>query len=164
MSRRCCGPLHCLALSMQVHCCGLMLLRHCCCSRTLSPMGLHSCCPCARLTPRCMPRCRRTIINAGYSPMSFFAKDYASYFKLAELLSLVDLSLVRVVGTWPDFQPRCCYSVATTAAAAAHCRRCSLTAQHAQCRVFACCDSWPPCSPRTPTDHQAGSAVQPVGR
>lgn len=27
--------------------------------------------------------------------MSFFAKDYASYFKLAELLSLVDLSLVR---------------------------------------------------------------------
>lgn len=39
--------------------------------------------------------CRRTIINAGYSPMSFFAKDYASYFKLAELLSLVDLSLVR---------------------------------------------------------------------
>lgn len=27
--------------------------------------------------------------------MSFFARDYASYFKLAELLSLVDLSLVR---------------------------------------------------------------------
>lgn len=43
----------------------------------------------------CTCPCRRTIINAGYSPMSFFAKDYASYFKLAELLSLVDLSLVR---------------------------------------------------------------------
>ncbi|PRW59741.1 acyl-coenzyme A oxidase peroxisomal isoform B [Chlorella sorokiniana] len=43
-------------------------------------------------------RCLRTIINAGYSPMSFFAKDYASYFKLAELLSLVDLSLTIKLG------------------------------------------------------------------
>ena len=40
-------------------------------------------------------RCLRTVLNAGYSPMSFFAKDYAKYFYLAELLSLVDLSLVR---------------------------------------------------------------------
>lgn len=30
--------------------------------------------------------------------MSFFAKDYASYFKLAELLSLVDLSLTVKLG------------------------------------------------------------------
>ena len=41
----------------------------------------------------------RTVLNAGYSPMSFFAKDFAKYFYLAELLSLVDLSLVwGVVG------------------------------------------------------------------
>ena len=39
-------------------------------------------------------RCLRTVLNAGYSPMSFFAKDFAKYFYLAELLSLVDLSLV----------------------------------------------------------------------
>jgi hypothetical protein len=46
-------------------------------------------------------RCLRTVLNAGYSPMSFFAKDFAKYFYLAELLSLVDLSLVRaVVGLW----------------------------------------------------------------
>ena len=35
------------------------------------------------------------ILDAGYSPMKFFAKDYKKYFYLAELCSLVDLSAVR---------------------------------------------------------------------
>jgi acyl-CoA oxidase len=43
-------------------------------------------------------RCLRLILTAGYSPMSFFARDYAKYFYLAELLSLVDLSLVSKEG------------------------------------------------------------------
>ena len=34
------------------------------------------------------------ILEAGYSPMKFFAKDYKKYFYLAELCSLVDLSAV----------------------------------------------------------------------
>lgn len=36
----------------------------------------------------------RTILAAGYSPLSFFARDISKYFYLAELLALVDLSLV----------------------------------------------------------------------
>ena len=36
------------------------------------------------------------ILDAGYSPMKFFAKDYKKYFYLAELCSLVDLSAVRL--------------------------------------------------------------------
>ena len=39
-------------------------------------------------------RCLRTILAAGYSPLSFYSKDISKYFYLAELLSLVDLSLV----------------------------------------------------------------------
>lgn len=38
----------------------------------------------------------RTILASGYSPMSFFMKDYKKYFYMAELLALVDLSLVRL--------------------------------------------------------------------
>ena len=37
------------------------------------------------------------ILDAGYSPMKFFAKDYKKYFYLAELCSLVDLSAVRLI-------------------------------------------------------------------
>ena len=36
----------------------------------------------------------QTILASGYSPMSFFMKDYKKYFYMAELLALVDLSLV----------------------------------------------------------------------
>lgn len=103
--------------------------------------------------------------------MSFFAKDYASYFKLAELLSLVDLSLVRGRDQkWPGdaYCGLLCISAATaadlavpgatgaaTAAATAtmllltHLARAALTTL--PCRNVA-------------ADHQAGSAVQPVGR
>lgn len=42
-----------------------------------------------------MRRCLRTMLAAGYSPLSFFSRDISKYFYLAELLSLVDLSLVR---------------------------------------------------------------------
>ena len=45
-----------------------------------------------------MRKCLRVILAAGFSPMSFFARDHAKYFNLAELLSLVDLSLVRGLG------------------------------------------------------------------
>ena len=37
------------------------------------------------------------ILDAGYSPMKFFAKDYKKYFYLAELCSLVDLSAVQIL-------------------------------------------------------------------
>ena len=37
----------------------------------------------------------RLILLSGYSPMSFFMKDYRKYFYMAELLAVVDLSLVR---------------------------------------------------------------------
>lgn len=43
-------------------------------------------------------RILKTILNAGYSPMSFFAKDHAKYFYFAELMSMVDLSTVREIG------------------------------------------------------------------
>ncbi|KAL4859226.1 Acyl-coenzyme A oxidase [Chlorella vulgaris] len=43
-------------------------------------------------------RSLRAILAAGYSPMSFFARDHAKYFYLAELLSLVDLSLTVKLG------------------------------------------------------------------
>ena len=36
----------------------------------------------------------QVILSSGYSPMSFFMKDYRKYFYMAELLALVDLSLV----------------------------------------------------------------------
>lgn len=36
----------------------------------------------------------KLILSSGYSPMSFFMKDYRKYFYMAELLALVDLSLV----------------------------------------------------------------------
>ncbi len=35
------------------------------------------------------------LLDAGYSPMKYFAQDYKKYFYLAELCSLVDLSAVR---------------------------------------------------------------------
>jgi len=38
----------------------------------------------------------RVILSSGYSPMSFFMKDYKKYFYMAELLALVDLSLVSM--------------------------------------------------------------------
>jgi hypothetical protein len=37
----------------------------------------------------------KTILASGYSPMTFFTKDFNKYFYMAELVSLVDLSLVR---------------------------------------------------------------------
>ncbi|KAL3157409.1 hypothetical protein ABBQ32_011884 [Trebouxia sp. C0010 RCD-2024] len=40
----------------------------------------------------------RTILASGYSPMSFFMKDYKKYFYMAELLALVDLSLTVKMG------------------------------------------------------------------
>lgn len=40
-------------------------------------------------------RCLWTMLDEGYSPLSFFTRDFKKYFYLAELLSLVDLSLVR---------------------------------------------------------------------
>ena len=42
-----------------------------------------------------MRKCLRVLLAAGYSPMKYFNKDYKKYFYLAELCSLVDLSLVR---------------------------------------------------------------------
>lgn len=42
--------------------------------------------------------CLRTLLAAGYSPLSFFSKDLKKYFYLAELLSLVDLSLTVKMG------------------------------------------------------------------
>lgn len=36
------------------------------------------------------------ILSSGYSPMSFFTKDYKKYFYMAELLALIDLSLVSI--------------------------------------------------------------------
>lgn len=46
-------------------------------------------------------RCLQAVLAAGYSPMSYFARDHAKYFYLAELLSLVDLSLVGDAHTHP---------------------------------------------------------------
>ncbi|KAL4429343.1 hypothetical protein ABPG77_005117 [Micractinium sp. CCAP 211/92] len=43
-------------------------------------------------------RCLRTMLAAGYSPLSFFSRDISKYFYLAELLSLVDLSLTVKLG------------------------------------------------------------------
>lgn len=40
----------------------------------------------------------RVILASGYSPMAFFTKDYKKYFYMAELLALVDLSLVSISG------------------------------------------------------------------
>ena len=42
-----------------------------------------------------MRKCLRVLLAAGYSPMKYFNKDYKKYFYLAELCSLVDLSLVK---------------------------------------------------------------------
>lgn len=42
-----------------------------------------------------MRQCLRMLLASGYSPLTFFAKDFKKYFYLAELLCLVDLSLVR---------------------------------------------------------------------
>ena len=39
-------------------------------------------------------RCLLMLLSEGYSPLSFFTRDFKKYFYLAELLSLVDLSLV----------------------------------------------------------------------
>jgi hypothetical protein len=52
--------------------------------------------PCAEEHRELVRRSLRAILAAGYSPMSFFARDHAKYFYLAELLSLVDLSLVSI--------------------------------------------------------------------
>ena len=41
-----------------------------------------------------MRKCLHVVLKAGYSPMRFFATDFRKYFYLAELLALVDLSLV----------------------------------------------------------------------
>jgi acyl-CoA oxidase len=40
----------------------------------------------------------KALLAAGYSPLTFFSRDYAKYFYLAELLSLVDLSLCVKMG------------------------------------------------------------------
>ncbi|GAB4821751.1 hypothetical protein N2152v2_008797 [Parachlorella kessleri] len=40
----------------------------------------------------------RLILNAGYSPLSFFFKDHAKYFYFAELMAMVDLSTVVKMG------------------------------------------------------------------
>jgi len=42
-------------------------------------------------------QCLRTLLASGYSPLAYFTKDFHKYFYLAELLSLVDLSLVRPI-------------------------------------------------------------------
>jgi hypothetical protein len=47
----------------------------------------------------------RMLLAAGYSPMKYFDKDYKRYFYLAEMCSLVNLSLVSArFGS-----PRPCY-------------------------------------------------------
>lgn len=43
-------------------------------------------------------RCLRVLLSAGYSPMSFFARDPKRYFYLAEMMALVDLSLTIKLG------------------------------------------------------------------
>lgn len=43
-------------------------------------------------------QCLKVVLDAGYSPLSFFANDIKKYFYLAELLSLVDLSLTVKMG------------------------------------------------------------------
>jgi acyl-CoA oxidase len=43
-------------------------------------------------------RCLWTMLDEGYSPLSFFTRDFKKYFYLAELLSLVDLSLTVKLG------------------------------------------------------------------
>lgn len=45
-----------------------------------------------------MRQCLKTLLSAGYSPLSFFSKEFKKYFYLAELLSLVDLSLTVKMG------------------------------------------------------------------
>jgi acyl-CoA oxidase len=40
----------------------------------------------------------KALLAAGYSPLTFFSRDYAKYFYLAELLALVDLSLCVKMG------------------------------------------------------------------
>lgn len=52
-------------------------------------------------------KCLHTLLDAGYSPLSFFAKDYKKYFYLAELLSLVDLSTVRALTMYRPFNVPC---------------------------------------------------------
>lgn len=42
--------------------------------------------------------CLRLILKEGYSPLSYFTRDYKKYFYLGELLSLVDLSLTVKMG------------------------------------------------------------------
>ena len=39
----------------------------------------------------------KIILEAGFSPMQYFAKDYKKYFYLAELCSLVDVSAVQIL-------------------------------------------------------------------
>ena len=85
------------------------------------------------------------------SPMSFFARDYASYFKLAELLSLVDLSLVGAPGAAGRRMWR----------GRAGAGRAGSTAPP---RGRTPCSPASPPHPPVPADHQAGCAVQPVGR
>ena len=46
------------------------------------------------------------ILDAGYSPMKFFAKDYKKYFYLAELCSLVDLSAVIILRYCYAYDPQ----------------------------------------------------------
>jgi hypothetical protein len=39
-------------------------------------------------------QCLRTLLEAGHSPLNYFQHDLKKYFYLAEVMSLVDLSLV----------------------------------------------------------------------
>lgn len=42
--------------------------------------------------------CLKLLLQEGYSPLSYFTRDFKKYFYLAELLSLVDLSLTVKMG------------------------------------------------------------------
>ena len=77
-----CGACLCLQLRVSLS----LRWRHCECSYAVSTTGEQR--ELVRRTLLC-------ILDAGYSPMKFFAKDYKKYFYLAELCSLIDLSAVR---------------------------------------------------------------------
>lgn len=105
-------------------------------------------------------RCLRTMLAAGYSPLSFFARDISKYFYLAELLSLVDLSLVRQAAAAAWLVPRRAGS-ATCAPLGPWRAHLSGKCVSARLRNDCWCGGFP-CPPHA--DGEAGCAVQSLGR
>ena len=118
--------------------------------------------------------CLRVLLAEGYSPLSFFARDQKKYFYLAELLALVDLSLVGAAGANKRAGRACVeggrgglngWAGGGAATRDSHaCASCARCAAPPPAALPLTCPPFTHALARAPPDREDGGAVLAVGR